>query len=270
MKRLFLLLFMTATALGQQYQQGQYPQAQGSQLNPLMQMLGNPQTTGALAQLLGVENNSQTKQVIDTLGQIGATWAQQQQQQQQYGQQYQQYGQAYPQQSYLPPAVNQTLNQSGYNWNNQVVAQPTYVVNPRNNIQYVDSNQSVRSRKTTRATATATAKHGGFQADDTPQQLQSSSASKALIRTTVRKAKLLPDNQQVAIVGYLKGSANTSNPNEYTFTDNADTIKVEIEDDIWRGQIVKPSTKIQIQGKIDVNPVNRTSEIEVYRLDIVK
>ncbi len=115
---------------------------------------------------------------------------------------------------------------------------------------------------------------GGFQAEDATAPARGGRCdcgnSNSLTRATVREAKLLPDNRKVLLEGYILGSAETVNPEEYIFTDNQDTIKVEIENDVWRGQTVKPSTKIRIQGEVDVNPLTRTTEIEVYRLDLLK
>ena len=115
---------------------------------------------------------------------------------------------------------------------------------------------------------------GGFQAEDATTPARGGRCdcgnSNSLTRATVREAKLLPDNRKVLLEGYILGSAETVNPEEYIFTDNQDTIKVEIENDVWRGQTVKPSTKIRIQGEVDVNPLTRTTEIEVYRLDLLK
>ena len=69
--------------------------------------------------------------------------------------------------------------------------------------------------------------------------------------------------------GYITGTAGTINPEEYFFKDDTDTIKVEINPDVWRGQKVTPQTKVRIAGEVDVNRFNNTREIEVRRLDIV-
>ena len=89
--------------------------------------------------------------------------------------------------------------------------------------------------------------------------------------STVHEAKTeFGDNAHIVLEGYITGSAGTINPEEYFFKDDTDTIKVEINPDVWRGQKVTPQTKIRIAGEVDVNHFNNTREIEVRRLDIVK
>ena len=88
--------------------------------------------------------------------------------------------------------------------------------------------------------------------------------------STVREAKTeFGDNAHIVLEGYITGTAGTINPEEYFFKDNTDTIKVEINPDVWRGQKVTPQTKVRIAGEVDVNHFNNTREIEVRRLDIV-
>ena len=78
------------------------------------------------------------------------------------------------------------------------------------------------------------------------------------------------DDAHIVLEGYITGPAGTINPEEYFFKDDTDSIKVEINPDVWRGQKVSPKTRIRIAGEVDVNHVNKTVEIEVRRLEIIK
>lgn len=85
----------------------------------------------------------------------------------------------------------------------------------------------------------------------------------------IKSAKLLSDDARVTLEGYIVGYAKTLDINEYIFTDNQDTIKVEIEPMVWRNQEVTPKTKIRITGELDRNDFNQTVEIEVDYLEII-
>ena len=112
-------------------------------------------------------------------------------------------------------------------------------------------------------TAMALSAHAEFVAHDTAP-----SANHPV--STVREAKTeFGDDAHIVLEGYITGTAGTINPEEYFFKDDTDTIKVEINPDVWRGQKVTPQTKIRIAGEVDVNRFNNTREIEVRRLDIV-
>ena len=112
-------------------------------------------------------------------------------------------------------------------------------------------------------TAMALSTHAEFVAQDT-------ALSTSHPVSTVRQAKTeFGDDAHIVLEGYITGSAGTMNPEEYFFKDDTDTIKVEINPDVWRGQKVTPQTKIRIAGEVDVNRFNNTREIEVRRLAIV-
>lgn len=85
----------------------------------------------------------------------------------------------------------------------------------------------------------------------------------------IKSAKLLSDDARVTLEGYIVGYAKTLDINEYIFTDNQDTIKIEIEPMVWRNQEVTPKTKIRITGELDRNDFNQTVEIEVDYLEII-
>lgn len=86
---------------------------------------------------------------------------------------------------------------------------------------------------------------------------------------TVREARTMPDDSNVVLEGYITGKAGTPNPEEFFFKDNSDAIKVEINNDVWRGQTVNPQTRVRLWGEVDHNRWNKTVEIEVKRLEIV-
>lgn len=86
---------------------------------------------------------------------------------------------------------------------------------------------------------------------------------------TVAEAKLAGEHQVVVVEGHITGRAGTLNPEEYFFKDATDTVKVEINKDVWRGQKVSPDTLIRITGEVDHNPFNKTVEIEVRHLEII-
>ena len=86
---------------------------------------------------------------------------------------------------------------------------------------------------------------------------------------TVREARHLPDDSHVVLEGTITGRAGTPNPEEFFFKDETDSIKVEINPDVWRGQTVTPKTRVRIWGEIDQNRWNQTVEIEAKRLEIV-
>ena len=100
---------------------------------------------------------------------------------------------------------------------------------------------------------------------------ESNSAPSRQHINTVHEAKTeFGDNAHIVLEGYITGSAGTINPEEYFFKDDTDTIKIEINPDVWRGQKVTPQTKVRIAGEVDINRFNNSREIEVRRLDIVK
>lgn len=85
----------------------------------------------------------------------------------------------------------------------------------------------------------------------------------------IKSAKLLPDDSPVTLEGYIVDYAKTLDQNEYIFSDNQETIKVEIDPDVWRNQTVNPKTKIRITGELDRNDFNQTVEVEVDYLEII-
>ena len=79
-------------------------------------------------------------------------------------------------------------------------------------------------------TAMALSAHAEFVAQDT-------APSTSHPVSTVREAKTeFGDDAHIVLEGYITGTAGTINPEEYFFKDDTDTIKVEINPDVWRGQ----------------------------------
>ena len=65
------------------------------------------------------------------------------------------------------------------------------------------------------------------------------------------------------------GWAQKAEKKLFFFKDETDSIKVEINPDVWRGQTVTPKTRVRIWGEIDQNRWNQTVEIEAKRFEIV-
>lgn len=70
------------------------------------------------------------------------------------------------------------------------------------------------------------------------------------------------DNTPVALTGKI---VRQLDDDEFIFRDASGEIKIEVEDEAWKGQNITPNDKITIQGKVDTNGA-RPSEIEVYQI----
>ena len=46
--------------------------------------------------------------------------------------------------------------------------------------------------------------------------------------------------------------------------------KVEIDSDVWRKQTVSPKNTVRLYGEVDQNRFNKTVEIEVKQLEVLK
>ena len=99
----------------------------------------------------------------------------------------------------------------------------------------------------------------------------SGSASLASYQTisTVKAAKQQADGNTVVLEGHISDRAHTVNPEEFWFQDDTGGIKIEINQDVWRGQDVNPQQKIRILGEVDHNNFNNSVEIEVKQLDLM-
>ena len=87
--------------------------------------------------------------------------------------------------------------------------------------------------------------------------------------STVKAAKQEADGNTVVLEGHISDRAHTVNPEEFWFQDETGGIKIEINQNIWRGQEVNPQQKIRILGEVDHNDFNNSVEIEVKQLDLM-
>ena len=87
--------------------------------------------------------------------------------------------------------------------------------------------------------------------------------------STVKAAKQQADGDTVVLEGHISDRAHTVNPEEFWFQDETGGIKIEINQNIWRGQEVNPQQKIRILGEVDHNDFNNSVEIEVKQLDLM-
>lgn len=87
--------------------------------------------------------------------------------------------------------------------------------------------------------------------------------------STVKAAKQQADGNTVVLEGHISDRAHTVNPEEFWFQDETGGIKIEINQNIWRGQEVNPQQKIRILGEVDHNDFNNSVEIEVKQLDLM-
>ena len=88
--------------------------------------------------------------------------------------------------------------------------------------------------------------------------------------TTVERARHLADDTYVVLEGRITGRAGTPNSEEYFFEDATGAIKVEIGSDVWRKQTVSPKNTVRLYGEVDQNRFNKTVEIEVKQLEVLK
>ena len=61
-------------------------------------------------------------------------------------------------------------------------------------------------------------------------------------------AKELPDDAQVVLRGAV---VRHIRKDYYEFRDETGSVTVEIDDDIWRGLIVRPEDRVEIRGEVD-------------------
>ena len=80
--------------------------------------------------------------------------------------------------------------------------------------------------------------------------------------TTVQQALKARDDTPVTLTGYIVSRIGNDD-DEFIFRDNTGEIKLDVEDQAWKGQNVGPKDKITISGQVDTNGL-RKSEIDVY------
>lgn len=70
----------------------------------------------------------------------------------------------------------------------------------------------------------------------------------SLNRLSVAEAKKLGDDSHVKLVGKIEKHLGGEN---YQFTDDSDSVIVEIDHDVWRGLTIGPDDTVIIYGEID-------------------
>ena len=73
---------------------------------------------------------------------------------------------------------------------------------------------------------------------------------------SVEEAKNLNDEARVLIKGHVVSSLGDE---DYMFKDDSGTIKVEIDNDLWKGVTIKPEDKVEILGEVDRHMQKETS-----------
>lgn len=73
---------------------------------------------------------------------------------------------------------------------------------------------------------------------------------------TVEEAKVMPDESRVMLKGHIVSALGDE---DYMFQDNSGTIKVEIDEDLWKGVTVKPEDNVEILGEVDRHLQKETS-----------
>ena len=65
---------------------------------------------------------------------------------------------------------------------------------------------------------------------------------------SIAMLKELPDEAYVTLHGFI---TKRLSDDTYNFTDGTDNVVVEVDDKVWRGQLVSPKDKVAIFGEID-------------------
>lgn len=97
-------------------------------------------------------------------------------------------------------------------------------------------------------------KSGGFVGPDTRPM------------TTVEQAKNMKDDAKVILNGYIESSLGDEH---YMFKDATGSIKVEIDDEDWRGLTVGPKDMVEIKGEVDTH-WNKPTSIDVESISLIK
>ena len=77
--------------------------------------------------------------------------------------------------------------------------------------------------------------------------------------STVADALKMNDDTPVVLIGKIEKNLGHE---KYQFNDGTGTIVVEIDDEDWRGQTVKPENTVEIRGEIDKELLG-TPEVDV-------
>jgi uncharacterized protein (TIGR00156 family) len=82
---------------------------------------------------------------------------------------------------------------------------------------------------------------------------------------SVAQALKLPEDSYVSLQGFI---TKRIGDDKYSFTDGAEAITLEIDDEIWHGQTVSPKDKISILGEIEHD--DGVVNVDVKSLRLVK
>ena len=78
---------------------------------------------------------------------------------------------------------------------------------------------------------------------------------------TIAQAKALRDDAKISLKGVILRALGGD---EYLFSDGAEVITVEIDNDLWHGRSITPKDTIEIWGEVDKDWL--TTKIEVDRI----
>ncbi|QIW16510.1 hypothetical protein A4G20_09255 [Pasteurellaceae bacterium RH1A] len=92
----------------------------------------------------------------------------------------------------------------------------------------------------------------GFQANG------SSSQATTTIKT-VKQAKAARDDAPVSLSGYI---VKQYDEDTYLFKDSTGSIRVEIDNEDWRGVTASPKTKIKLYGSVDKDRKGTTIDVD--------
>ena len=77
----------------------------------------------------------------------------------------------------------------------------------------------------------------------------------SLASMTVQQALDMPDDTIVVVTGHI---VNSLGDEKYLFRDETGEVVIEIDNEDWRGQVVKPEDTIEIVGELDKEFFDRT------------
>lgn len=83
--------------------------------------------------------------------------------------------------------------------------------------------------------------------------------------STVQQALKAADDTPVTLVGYIVERVKNDD-DEFIFQDKTGSIKIDVDDNAWKGQNVGPKDKVTIYGKVDTNGLIK-SDIDVYHIE---
>ncbi len=83
---------------------------------------------------------------------------------------------------------------------------------------------------------------------------------------TVAQAKEMHDDTHVILKGTIEKALGDE---DYLFKDKTGTIRVEIDDDVWKGVDVTPADTVEIRGEVDTH-FYKPTEIDVHQIQLVK